>query len=558
MSSVKFEQILETCLELFELEKFEQITMLLDKCNLGFGDTEEWQRILKVLERFPKAQLNNHLPTGHLFAKALRCLQRNYEVIEFAQRMRELHGLAASSYILIEAGAGWNLLSEYEKAYVLLDEAIPHLLGQDLGIALSRRGFAAYNLKKPWEENYKSALRLLTGEELGRALLNYGYCLSMSGQGIEARRVWLEALTCFKRNPYFLAWIRYNLATVAQNDLEAESERHLLAALEPANHPKAQTLRAIIWNALGKFRIELGEWKRAEFAFLEGRKSSEISQDKELAYRGIIRSQYLSGHLDEALETLETALHEPDLEQPALLVAQAKVYLKLNHPAGAKAALEKAGQPKFELEMWPWRVASAELARQQGQLDEAATLLEGLPLHTLHAREEVRQFPLLFELLHAAGKPIPEPLDYVQGTTVAVQAGGVLRVSVNGRPLALHPTSRVGELLVFLLEQGGVASLDTLEEALYGALPYAKRRRQAVWNLIARLREALGWQDSVIPLRGAYQLDPKATWHYDIAEARRRKEFRGEFLAGIYTDWALETARELQELAPPTPRKDWN
>ena len=365
---------------------------------------------------------------------------------------------------------------------------------------------------------------------------------------MEARQVWLEALNCFKQTPYFLAWIRYNLATLSQNEHDEGTERHLLAALELVRLPKVEMLGAMIWSGLGKFRIELGEWNRADFAFVKALAYSTDSYDKEIAYRGCIRSQYLSSRLNEALETLETALHEPDLERHMLYVAQAKVYLKLGNANRAKTALEKAGKPQHELEEWPWRIASAEVARQEGHPEEALELLEGLPTHTLHSREEVRQFPQLFALLEAAGRPVPEPLEYVQGTTVQVEAKGVLRVGVNGRKLDIAPTGRVGELLVFLLEQGGAASLEGIEEALYLGLPYAKRRRQAIWNLVDKLREVLGWERSVISLRGAYQLDPQANWVYDIAQARAERRFRGEFLMGIYSPWAIEVGQELQML----------
>jgi hypothetical protein len=61
-------------------------------------------------------------------------------------------------------------------------------------------------------------------------------------------------------------------------------------------------------------------------------------------------------------------------------------------------------------------------------------------------------------------------------------------------------------------------------------------------------RNALGWEGSVIALRGAYQLDPNITWEYDVREARSHGAVSGNFLAGIYSDWALEVGRELEVL----------
>jgi hypothetical protein len=47
-------------------------------------------------------------------------------------------------------------------------------------------------------------------------------------------------------------------------------------------------------------------------------------------------------------------------------------------------------------------------------------------------------------------------------------------------------------------------------------------------------------------LRGAYQLDPNVTWQYDMTDARAKRSFQGEFLKGVYSDWALEVGRTLE------------
>lgn len=62
----------------------------------------------------------------------------------------------------------------------------------------------------------------------------------------------------------------------------------------------------------------------------------------------------------------------------------------------------------------------------------------------------------------------------------------------------------------------------------------------------------------MLALRTAYKLDPQAKWHYDIAEARAQGEFGGEFLSGIYSEWAREIEQELQGLNPPRSRRALN
>ncbi len=134
-----------------------------------------------------------------------------------------------------------------------------------------------------------------------------------------------------------------------------------------------------------------------------------------------------------------------------------------------------------------------------------------------------------------------------------VQAAGALRVAVNGRDVQLVPTHRPGELLVFLLENDGVASLDQIRDALYPDAVDGKdkeRTQKSIWKLVDALRSALGWESAVLSLRGAYQLDLNVTWDYDIAEARAVRRFRGEFLKGVYSNWAIETGQFLAELTP--------
>lgn len=149
--------------------------------------------------------------------------------------------------------------------------------------------------------------------------------------------------------------------------------------------------------------------------------------------------------------------------------------------------------------------------------------------------------------LEASGRTAPQPLPYVAQTIVRVEARGALRVFVNARGVGIGAVGRVGELLVFLLEHGGSASTEVIGYALYPDAGY-ERARKNLWALVKLLRRALGWEGSVLALRGAYQLDPSVTWEYDVSEARTRGNFKGEFLSGVYSEWALEIGRGLQEL----------
>jgi hypothetical protein len=228
-------------------------------------------------------------------------------------------------------------------------------------------------------------------------------------------------------------------------------------------------------------------------------------------------------------------------------VAQAMVFMALDQVPKAQVALQEAGEVSGFYDRWLKRLAYAELARRASRFDEATKLLEGFPITSLHAREEFQQWPQLFHLLEAAGQPVPVPFEYAVQVVVDVRARGPLRVMVNTRSVSIAPTGKAGELLVFLLEQGGAASLEVIAEALYPNVDLAKARK-SIWMLVKFLREALGWSSAVIAMRGAYQLDPHAIWQYDVREFRATATQVTDFLPGVYSDWALEVGRELGNL----------
>jgi tetratricopeptide (TPR) repeat protein len=426
------------------------------------------------------------------------------------------------------------------------------LHGEVLGSAWAQLGLVRFQLSEPWLEEFQHARALLSGLELGKAILNEGSCFAESNQRIEARNSLLEALPHFKSHPKLLAWTRYNLGISALQDLESEAEHHFLEAINITKNPKAAGIRSAVFCGLGASRRVFGEWSRAEFAYQQASNTATDAHDHEQAFIGLARTLRLAGRPTEALETLEYALHIYDTETPIVNVGRALAFLALNDTKHAKAALERVGTLVSVSDQWLCRIAQAELARREGRLTDAVEILEGIPVQTLHMREEVRQFPKLFELLSLADKPVPVPLEYIPKTIVRVLAQGVLRVLINDRKLELAPTGRPAELLVFLLEQGGMASLEQLMDAFFpeaNSSADQNRARKAIWKFSDQLRHALGWQNAVQALRGAYMLDQDAIWQYDINEARAAGVFQGEFLKGVYSSWAVETAQLLEGLS---------
>jgi tetratricopeptide (TPR) repeat protein len=549
MKGVRVNEMRMTLLLLIESQQYERISSVLDLSISNLNTIDDWNVVLELLHLIPEQIRMNVIPLGLHHARALSRTNCSKELFDFCDTMLELHGIAHVSELEVERSMELYVLRQYQESLVCLELAMEHLQGQALGFAYSKLGLVLYALEKPWLEAFQKARLDLTGLELGKSLLNEGFCFAECHQTAQALDVWQEALVHLRGYPRLLAWVRYNLGITALRDMNLDAERHFLEGLKLTQNPQAAGLRCLMLTGLGAIRRSLGEWDRAEFAYKETVKLARDSYEHKHAHFGLIRTLQLSGRFSESLEVLEIALHNPTLEHHLFYVARALTLLSLSQTKRAKEALEKVGTLVSESDRWLEKIARAELARQEDQFDTAIGYLEGLPIHTLHAREEVRQFPQLFLLLEGAEKEVPQPLEYIAKTIVNVTAKGMLRVTVNTRAVQISPTGRVGELLVFLLEQGGSASLEVIADALYPEIGENKEKaRKNVWTLVQTLRNALGWKDSVISLRGAYQLDPKASWEYDIDEARETRKFRGEFLAGVYSNWALEVGRELSEL----------
>jgi tetratricopeptide (TPR) repeat protein len=547
MGFVKFSDALISSELLFEQNEFEKIPRVLNLALSRSQDQTTWQTTQALLERIPYRVRVESLELAFLYARALMFNDELQTLLAFNQQTLENHGIANSARIQLECAKSHLALRQYKEARDLLEGILPYLQGELLGIAWGKLGFALFCLEEPWQQAFQQAIKNLTGVELGYVLINQGSCLDLSNKGIEARAAWLKALTFFKSDHKMQIMTRSNLGVSALRDLDSEAERHFLEAQRLCKNSKNIDVRASVLNGLAASRRMLGEWFRAETAYQEAIRIAQDSYARNSAYFGFARTLRLSGRAAEALETLEFALQDQTLNHDQIQISRTMTFLALGQNTAARDALSKVGTLVSVSDQWLFKIAQAELLRRDGNLEAAVERLEGLPVETLHAREEARCFPELMQLLYAANKPFPKPLEYTQGMTVRVVAQGLLSIQINDRPVNIAPTSRAGELLVYLLEHGGSASLDMIIDAMFAHLGIDDRAkaRGAIWNLVKTLRGALGWQNSVMALRGAYQLDPNATWQYDMQEARAKRTFQGEFLKGVYSDWALEVGRML-------------
>jgi tetratricopeptide (TPR) repeat protein len=561
MGTVKFADALQSCELLLEQNAFEQVARVLNLALARSQDLDLWRKTQRLLERIGHRIRLESLELAFLYAKALMFNDQLQGLLEFKTQTIGHHGMADAARVQLECAKSLLAFRRYPEARDMLEEIIPYLQGEFLGIAWGKLGLALFYLGKPWQAAFDQAAQSVSGIELGYLLFNQGALFDLNNQDIEARATWLKALAFLKSDSKMLAWTRYNLGMSTLRDLEPQAERHFLEAQRFSKNPKNSAARAAVLNGLATSRRMLGEWSRAEAAYREALRIAEDSQDRSHAYFGLARTLRLAGRTSEALEILEVALQDQSLDHDLIQVSRAAVFLALNHNSAARDALSRIGKLVSVSDQWLEKIARAETLRRDGQFERALKLLEALPHQTLHAREEARSFPELMLLLEAAAKPVPKALEYIQGITVQVVAQGVLSVRVNQRPINLSPIGHAGELLVYLLEQSGSASVDMMIEAMFSdvGIPDRDKVRGLIWKAVKNLRQALGWDNSIISLRSAYQLDPNATWQYDVKEARATRSFQGEFLKGVYSNWALEVARSLEyQTALKRPSSDLN
>lgn len=433
----------------------------------------------------------------------------------------------------LETYRAWALLREgrYEEAYQRL-EAIQDPTLADPGLYWRTRAEVLFRLgREGWQEAFRRARGYLSGAALGRSLVDEGGLLYLSGQRSAARVTWAEALAHLEEDPYYLAWARHSLGISLLKDRPEEAEQHLLEAARLSRKAVAREFQARALCGLGAVRRSLREWDRALSCYQQATRAACERDDQQEAWWGYAHTLRLLGRVEEALAYLLRALALDLAPEVSWLNADiAAARLMLGDRAGAQESLSRATR-LCERGQIVRAVVQAALHQQQGALEEARKLLSTLDPANLWVQEEVHCFPQLKGYLSLANAQ-PQP-----GHCVEVNPYGSLEVRVNGRPVPISPTGKPGELLVFLLENGKSASVEHLLDQLYGASrAHLSRSRKALWANAEKLRQALGWKNSLRISHGIYQLDPAAEWIYRDQPSSCDEEF----MVGHYSNWIQE------------------
>lgn len=481
------------------------------------------EQVVELFGLLPEKLLKQEASFQQLYAMAL-CRSR-----QSGRLLAYLEGLTPPIPAALRTYWAWALLREgrCEEALCQL-EALQGCESADWGLYWRTMGEVLFRLgRADWHEAFLKARKHLKGSALGRSLLDEGGLLYLWGQRSAARVVWAEALAYLRDDPYYLAWARHSLGMALISDRPEEAEGHLLEAVRLSRKAVAREFRARALCGLGAVRRSFGEWERALSSYQEATRVACERDDRQQALWGYGHTLRLLGRLEEALAQLTLALElDPSPATSWLNADIAAARLMLGDVAGAREALGQA-LSQGERGKIVLVVVQAALDHRTGASEAARSLLEGLEPTNLWVREELHCFPEL-----RASLALPELGQ--QKHWVEVNPFGSLEVKVNGRPVPINPTGRPGELLVFLLENGGSAGVEHLLDQLYhGNRP---QDRKALWETAERLRGALGWKGSVQVKGGVYRLDPAAEWLY----RDQPPQGAGEFMVGHYANWVQE------------------
>jgi tetratricopeptide (TPR) repeat protein len=165
---------------------------------------------------------------------------------------------------------------------------------------------AALN-RSGWADGFAQAKALLKGRALGICLMEEGSQRLLKADFVGAQRSYSEGYALLRSDPYFGAWLKYNLGILCLQQVSAEAEIHFLEMQRLTRSADAAGFRARAWCGLGAARRVLGEWSRAESAYRSGLACAAEPDDQFEAQRGLGYTLRLAGRTAEALEALYEA-----------------------------------------------------------------------------------------------------------------------------------------------------------------------------------------------------------------------------------------------------------
>ena len=271
----------------------------------------ECQAVAELFELVPE-RVRSSDPTWAVVQVKALCFARRPETLErVAGAALERWGESAGSVRPYQAWALARQRASAQAALEVADAVIAARAGfpsYEIGLAWRARAEALAWLDiHGWREAFARARGVLTGRSLGTCLIAEGFHLDRRNESVAARRVWLQAAAIL-RDPYYEAWVQYNLGISFLKEAAPEAEAHFLRLEGLTRRGVGAGFAARAWCGLGASRRALGEWDRAQGAYATAIRLAHEDDDALEAWRGLGHTLRLAGDWARALEALHKAV----------------------------------------------------------------------------------------------------------------------------------------------------------------------------------------------------------------------------------------------------------
>jgi tetratricopeptide (TPR) repeat protein len=415
----------------------------------------------------------------------------------------------------VKLGSVWALihLGRFEQAAMNLKSCWTDLTGTTLGFAFQLQARLEFEQGMGWHETWVEVRNRLQGRLLGVALLEESKLYARSGDGFRARQIAFEAADLLERDSYHLAWAQHaiGMSYLSENQTALAADA-LTEAERLSRKRRAQAFRSRALCGIGALRRAQGDLGLAESQYREAIKHAREAEDLVNALWGVGHCERLQHRPEQALEQFRRALRVNGIAD-WIEVHRALSYLMLRRTDDARNAIVRVKTVNAETETY-LTVARAEMHRIEGNMDLCREVFNQLPTDSLSVREESRLFHDLFAPCDDDALLTVPPMQTLERRVVEITRHELVAVRINGRDIAIKPTSKAAQLLRMLFENNGRCSVESLLNSLWPELLESERnrKRKQLWQHVRDLRDVLGWRDAVVALGGAYALDANTQW----------------------------------------------
>jgi tetratricopeptide (TPR) repeat protein len=411
-----------------------------------------------------------------------------------------------------------------------------YLNGFERGLAFAYLGSILRALHHPkWFVPFEKMRMYLQGRNLGVQIVNEGHCWFLERDRVRSSACFREAIQLLEHDHVNKAMSRFNLGMNLLRECDLGASAELETVERSTRGVKYAQFRPRFLAGLAMSYSTQRDWPAAQRLY---NRVLEISNDDELrgeANLNLGRIYRLSGHPAQAINPLGQTLLGHPIHHDSARVERASIHLIDGGLEAAQSLLDRALHPlggDADLK----KIVQAEIERRHGNLERMRNLLEAIEVQERVAREEVQCWPELWAQARVLGVRVPEPLPEQPQLTVEVQALGKFCLTINAVTVECPP--RVGEFLVFLLEQGGKTTNENVMLEFF-AERQGDVTQGALNDLTRRLRETLGSHSSLQSIKGERRLSTAVVWHYDVARLRNGElgQAQGLFLEGSTSAW---------------------